>query len=174
MREADPALFVRLLLQHQNEVLRYILPLVGNLDDAQDVLQQTALALWQKFGQYDPERPFLPWARRFAHNEVLMHHRRQRRYTFLTQDLIDTLIERQEEQELEAQQRRSALHACIEKLTESDRLLLDERYAAPGTTVQHLASASGQTANVLYKALTRIRRQLIDCVSRTLALVHTA
>jgi len=170
MAEADPTLFVRLLLQHQNAVLRYIVPLVGNLDDAQDVLQQTALALWQKFDQYDPARPFLTWARRFAHNEVLMHHRRRRRYTFLTDELIQTLAERQAEQESAAQQRRGALQACLEKLPEADRLLLDERYAASGMTVQRLAAATGQTANVLYKALTRIRRRLLDCVSRTLAL----
>ena len=93
MAEADPALFVRLLLQHQDAILRYVLPLVGDLNDAQDVLQDTATALWQKFGQYDPAQPFLPWARRFAHNEVLMFHRRRRRYTFLTEELIDSLVE---------------------------------------------------------------------------------
>src|SRR5262249_34727404 len=36
MAETDPSLFVRLLLQHQNDLLRHILPLVGCLDDAQD------------------------------------------------------------------------------------------------------------------------------------------
>src|SRR5262249_45038971 len=75
MSGTDPSLFVRLLLQHQNGLLRYVLPLVGNLDDAEDVVQQTAL--WQKFDQYDPSRPFLPWAKRFAHHEVLMYHRKQ-------------------------------------------------------------------------------------------------
>ena len=62
MPAEGPSAFVRLLLEHQGALLRYILPLVGNLDDAQDVLQQTALALWQKFGQYDPSLPFLPFA----------------------------------------------------------------------------------------------------------------
>lgn len=171
MADADPGLFVRLLLQHQGAMLRYILPLVGNLADAQDVLQDTAVALWQKFGQYDPERPFLPWARQFAHHEVLMHHRRQRRYTFLTEELIETLAERQVEQEAEAQQRRGALQACLDALPEADRALIDERYADTGMTVQRLATETGQTPNVLYKALARIRRQLLLCLDRKLALV---
>ena len=59
MVETDPSLFVRLLLQHQNDLLGYILPLVGCLDDAQDVLQETATALWQKFDRYDPGRPLI-------------------------------------------------------------------------------------------------------------------
>lgn len=170
MVRTDPSLFVRLLLQHQQALLRYILPLVGNLEDAQDVLQQAALALWQKFEQYDPERPFLAWAKRFAHNEVLMHHRRRRRYTFLTQELIDTLVAEQDERDQNSQQRRLALQACVEQLPTTDRLLLDERYTDPGKTIQQLASETGQKANILYKALARIRRQLLHCISQRIAL----
>ncbi len=170
MAETTPSLFVRLLLQHQNDLLRYILPLVGCLEDAQDVLQETAIAVWRKFDQYDPQQPFLPWAKRFAHNEVLMYHRKRRRYTFLTPELIEMLIERQSEHEPRMQQRRQALQSCLEKLPHADRLLLDQRYAAPGTTIRQLAAETGETANVLYKVLARIRRQLLDCINRTLAL----
>jgi RNA polymerase sigma-70 factor, ECF subfamily len=172
MAGADPSLFVRLLLQHQSALLRYILPLVGNLDDAQDVLQQTALALWQKFDQYDPGRPFLPLARQFAHNEVLMHHRRRRKYTFLTTELIETLAGRPEEQESGRQQRCLALQTCVEMLPEADRRLLDERYSESGKTIQQLAGETGQKANVLYKALARIRRQLLDCVAQKVGLAE--
>ena len=167
MAATDPALFVRLLLQHQGDLLRHILPLVGCLDDAQDVLQETATALWRKFDQYDPNCPFLPWAKRFAHHEILMHHRRRRRYTFLTEELIESLIERQDEQERYPQQLQEALRECIQKLPHDDRRLLDHRYAETGVTIQQLAAKTGQTPNVLYKALARIRRQLLLCVGRT-------
>ncbi len=172
MAGADPSLFVCLLVRHQNALLRYLLPLVGTLDDAEDVLQQTALALWQKFDQYDPDRPFLPFAKRFAYNEVLMHHRKMRRYRFLNQELIETLVAHQEEQELSVQERHLALQSCIAMLPETDRLLLDERYSESGKTIQQLASETGQKANVLYKTLARIRRQLLDCVSQKLRLAQ--
>jgi RNA polymerase sigma-70 factor (ECF subfamily) len=172
MAETDPSLFVRLLLQHQSELLRFILPLVGCLDDAQDVLQETATALWRKFAQYDPQQPFASWAKQFARNEVLMHHRKRRRYTFLTPELIATLVERRQEYEPSAGRRRQALRDCIDKLSAEDRYLLDQRYGDPGTTIQQLAAETGETANVLYKALARIRRQLLDCVSRTLRLAE--
>jgi hypothetical protein len=80
-----------------------------------------------------------------------------------------TLVQRQAEHERQAEQRRQALRSCLEKLPEADRLLLDQRYAAPGTTIRQLAAETGDTANVLYKALARIRRQLLDCVDRVLA-----
>jgi RNA polymerase sigma-70 factor (ECF subfamily) len=174
MAEMDPSLFVRLLLQNQDNLLRYILPLVGSMEDAQDVLQETAADLWRKFDQYDPEQAFLPWAKKFARNEVLMHHRKRRRYTFLTDELIETLVDRQSDFEREAQRRRRALRDCIAKLPESDRLLLDQRYAAPGVTVRQLAADTGATANTLYKALARIRRQLFECIDRSLALADPA
>jgi RNA polymerase sigma-70 factor, ECF subfamily len=169
MADTDPAHFVRLLLQHQNALLRYILPLVGHLADAQDVLQETAVALWEKFADFDPDRPFLPWARQFARNEVLMHHRRRRRYTFLSEELIDTLAAHQADQEAAAEQRLGALAACLDALPEADRALLEERYGDSGATIQRLAGATGQTPNVLYKALARIRRRLLNCIAGRLA-----
>lgn len=166
--ESDPSLFVRLLLQHQNDLLRYVLPLVGCLDDAQDVLQEVATALWRKFDQFDTQQPFLPWAKRFAHHEVLMHHRRRRKYTFLTEELIEALVERSEECHLQVERRRTALQSCLEKLGEDDRRLLDQRYGEPRTTIQQLAAETRTSANVIYKSLARIRRQLADCVNRAL------
>ena len=63
--------FLRLFLQVERELLRYVMALVPNVSDARDVVQETAIALWQKFDQYDPERPFVAWASRFAMNEAV-------------------------------------------------------------------------------------------------------
>lgn len=160
---------MRLLLQHQNDLLRYVLPLVGCMSDAQDVVQETATALWKKFDEYDPAQPFLPWAKQFARNEVLMHHRRKRRYTFLTEELIDALTTAQSQRDELSQQRQMALQQCLAKLPAKDRELIECRYAGDSTTIQALAEQLGQTANVLYKSLGRIRRQLFDCIHRKLA-----
>jgi RNA polymerase sigma-70 factor (ECF subfamily) len=164
----DTPEFVELLIRHQNDLLRYVAPLVGNLADAQDVLQETAKALWKKFDDYDVSRPFLPWARTFARNEVLLHHRRRRRYTFLTEELVEQLAEGPADVDEIAERRRHALAGCMQKLSADDRLLLDRRYGHP-ETLDRLASDIGRTANVLYKSLGRIRRVLHECIERTLA-----
>lgn len=165
----DPALFVRLMVRHQNDLLRYVLPLVACLDDAQDVVQESATALWKKFDEYNPDQPFLPWAKRFARYEVLMHHRRRRRYSFLTEELIETLAEPDRSHEEDAERRQRVLAGCLEKLPAADRTLLDRRYSDPDATVGQLADEVGRPANVLYKALGRIRRQLLECMTRALA-----
>ncbi len=61
---------VLLLTQHQDALFRYIYSLVTREADARDILQETSVALFRKWDQYDTARPFLPWAYRFAYFQV--------------------------------------------------------------------------------------------------------
>src|SRR6059058_2486386 len=62
--------FLSLFLRSEREIFRYVAALVPNAADAEDIVQQTALALWEKFDAYDPSQPFTPWACRFALNKA--------------------------------------------------------------------------------------------------------
>ena len=54
---ANPAENLILLLsQHQEQLFRYIFSLVPVEADARDILQETSLSLFRKFGQYDASR----------------------------------------------------------------------------------------------------------------------
>ena len=64
--------FMMQFARHEHDLFRYVLTLLPNWNDAQDVMQETAAALWQKFDQYDPGRPFLPWACQFAYSSEAM------------------------------------------------------------------------------------------------------
>src|SRR5215218_100140 len=70
----DPAKnkpFLRLFLQNQRRLYAYILTLLPNRADADDVLQETSLVMWDKFDPADPPTDFLAWARRVAYHKVL-------------------------------------------------------------------------------------------------------
>ncbi len=62
--------FVRLLMANERRLLAYILTLLPHVADAQDVLQETSIVLWRKFGEYRPGSDFTAWAYRVAHNMV--------------------------------------------------------------------------------------------------------
>ena len=72
-------LLVRLLTGHQEELFRYIFGLLPHEEDAKDVLQETSVSLYRKSAEYDPDKPFLAWAYRFAYLEVLKQRERNRR-----------------------------------------------------------------------------------------------
>ncbi|QDT44642.1 RNA polymerase sigma factor [Gimesia alba] len=65
---ADQQEFLRVFLANEREIQRYVAALIPARADAQEIVQQTAILLWEKFDKYDRSRPFAPWACRFALN----------------------------------------------------------------------------------------------------------
>src|SRR5437588_3728513 len=90
--------FLSLFLRSEREVFRYVAALVPNVTDAEDIVQQTAIALWEKFDAYDPAQPFTPWACRFALNKARQWmERRQRWQALLEGGLAEELAHRRDE-----------------------------------------------------------------------------
>lgn len=150
------------------DLLRYVLTLLPDRHQAEDIVQEVARLLWQKRGQYDPSRPFVVWARGFAHFEVLKVLRRQSvRGKYFSETLVEQLAEERAAHEEQLSAQRDALAACLQKLDEPSRDLLDLRYGR-ASTIQELAHEQGKSPNALYLSLHRIRISLVDCVNRTL------
>ncbi len=150
------------------ELLRYVLTLLPNRHQAEDVVQETARLLWQKFGEYDSARPFWPWARRFAYLEVLKVRKREAVHAkYFSDALVEQLAVDRDAQEFGLTTQREALAACLEKLDEPARELLMNRYGGE-LALHELAEQQGKSANSLYLAMHRIRQKLIECVNRTL------
>lgn len=171
--QADAALdaharFMRLFLGSEKEIFRYVAVLVPRIADAQDVVQQTAVALWRKFDQYDPAQPFTPWACRFALLEARQFLRRDQRWGALLDDsLVDALVERRAELGEEMERRFSHLANCLHKLAPEQRHTV-ERYYYVRQPVEELAAQAGRSVEAIYKSLQRIRQVLFDCVTRAL------
>ena len=127
----DAKEFIRLLAAHSQGIYRYIYTLLPDPDQAQDVYQESVMTLWEKFGEYRADEPFLPWAYRFAHFKVLAHRKKNRRQpALLADDVLNILAEEQvqEDEQFEAQLR--LLPGCLDKLTPNERRLVEVRYDA--------------------------------------------
>ena len=119
-RDAD---FAERLRAHQVQVFGYIYSLVRNFDDADDLFQQTSLAMWNKFDQFDTSRSFVAWACGVARFEVsnFLRARGRQRLSF-SDDLSLLLIDAQESLERDrAEDRREALAGCLKKLKQGDQ-----------------------------------------------------
>jgi RNA polymerase sigma-70 factor (ECF subfamily) len=165
-----PERFGRLFVEAQREILRYILALVRDIDDAHEILQETAVDLWRKFDRYDPAYPFAPWGCRFALRRVLKHREQQaRRLKCLSSESLTRIAAEGAEQDGIAEERRLALEACLQQLREADRLVFEHRYSRQMPVAQ-IAGITGRNPAALYKALERIRRRLFESVNRRLEL----
>jgi len=166
-RAAAQQRFLSLFLRSEREVFRYVAALVPNVADAEDIVQQTAVALWEKFDSYDPSQPFTPWACRFALNKARQWIERHQRWRALLENgLAEELTRRREELRPDLEAKLGRLEGCLGRLPEDQRSLV-EGYYYRRTGISELAQESGRTEAATYKALQRIRQALQACIERT-------
>jgi len=161
--------FVHLWTQYHRDVERYVYSMVPRSADAAEVVQVVSVKLWEKWEIYDKERPFLPWAMRFAYLEILKWRQRLARERLVFSDeLLQQLQSTHEELDPVMEVRRKILGQCLEKLNEEDRELIRLRYVGRHGAIKEEAERTGKKMHVLYYALERIRLALLNCIELNL------
>ncbi len=167
--KAVSATFIQELTQAQLALRVFVVTLVGDANDAADVLQETNLDLWKKADSYDASRPFLPWAKSIAWYQVLKYrtYRKRERLVFsdaVLNDMAETLRSCPEETDgmLEA------LEACVKKLTENQRAYLFSKYAEH-KTAEEMAVSFRCSPTAVASLLYRLRNMLHACVEKALS-----
>jgi RNA polymerase sigma-70 factor (ECF subfamily) len=165
-----PAEFMAQITRSQRQLHAFILSMVWNPADADDVLQETNLVLWEKMTEFDASRAFLPWAMRFAQLQTLAwlkRHRRQQLRVVFDDDLAQLLADEAAQEETVFEDRRQALATCLQKLPAEQCELIGRRYEPDGS-VNAIAESLGSTPKAISERLRRIRHALLQCIQRTL------
>lgn len=167
----DGQRFVEILGAHERELFGYIFSLTANWDDSQEVMQRLRIRIWEQFDRYDQARPFGAWARAIAYYLVLAFRKeRSRQREYFTEQVIQLLDEAYAKSSGALNQSREALVECLAKLPSEKQKLVTDYYSPGG--VSALAHSLGMTANSLRQSVHRIRRQLYQCVQRSLRTSH--
>lgn len=167
MRSEDQ--FSELLMQNQERLFAYVFSWLRDNADTQDVLQQTATVLWEKFDTFDLETDFFRWAVVVAKYQTLnfLRYRRKHRAHF-SHEFMDGLAAEEllADNDLE-ESRQAALKSCLQKLSDSDRNLLRSRYNS-GMRLKQLADLFGRSSSSISNSLRRIRSALLNCIEKTI------
>lgn len=156
---------ILLLTQHQEALFRYIFSLVPCEADARDILQETSVALFRKFDQYDATRPFLPWAYRFAYLQVQKHREKSARSPLLfSEDVMDLLANERTHIEPQLDERLRLLDGCLGKLTPQDKELVTSRYALR-QSAEDMMQRFDMSRRTLFRNLEMLRQRLHECVT---------
>ena len=152
----------------QSALYAYICSLLGTSAGAADVLQETNLVLWEKAAEYDAERPFQPWAYKFAYFQVLAYRKRRSRDRLVfSEDVVEQISQAFLGREGSLDEELDALGRCLEKIPAAGRALLEARYAK-GQSVNDIAAARNKGANAVAAELYRLRKLLLECIGRQL------
>ncbi len=163
--------FVRLLTEHQSPLRAYILSLMPNYTDTQDVLQDVNVVLWENRGSFELGTNFKAWAYQVVRYRVINERKKLRRNSWLVfDDDVANMLAGEGDQYTSdrMESRRQALRHCLEKLRPQDRALLRARYTSE-TNLERFATESGSRPGTLRVALYRLRAALRRCIDRRLA-----
>jgi RNA polymerase sigma-70 factor (ECF subfamily) len=158
--------FVRLWTLHGKSIYAYLMTLASNPADADEIYQETGMALWKDFHHFTPGTSFQAWAQKIALNRVRNFRRLRRHKTVLcSPELLDVIDRRITKQAETLNSQRNVFADCFEKLPQRHKDLLERRYR-PGATPSSVAKQMGRNVNAVYQALSRVHNALFDCVRK--------
>lgn len=156
-------------MKHQPRVYAYVRSMVFIATDADDILQDVAMAAWKGFESYDADRPFDLWLFGIARHRVHTYFRAKKNdrlcFSGQTLDLIDQDAVDPARRVEGTQQ---ALESCIGKLPDRDHDLIRKRYVK-GATNRSVAKELGWTDSKISRQLSRVYAALMLCIRRRLA-----
>ncbi|QDU89648.1 RNA polymerase sigma factor [Pirellulimonas nuda] len=158
--------FVSLLAGCERRLAAFVLSVVPNFADADELLQETKLRLWQQFDNYDPSKSFDTWARSIAYYQVLSYRKKlgREKLVFST-ELLAALELSYSNCEKELDLYSQSLESCLKRLSKKSQALLARVYGGP-TRMDEVARSCGMTLAAAQKALYRSRAALHECIVR--------
>jgi len=161
--------FTRLFVGTQAAFHGYLFSLVHDHHAADDLVQDLAARLWDKFNGYDRARPFVSWGLGFARLLAFEWRRRQARLPVPLDDAtLNALAEVAANRAEDHDNRRAPLRGCLRHLPDHQRRALHSRYY-DDQSVAEIARLWRRTEMAVYKVLKRAHEILLDCMRKTMA-----
>jgi len=159
----------RLWIQSQPVISAYLTANVIDAHHAEDLVQEVAQVVAEKFDEYDRLRSFTSWALGIARNRLLKYYRtKSRDRLVLSEVALTQLGSALERVEHEAEDRRIALRKCLERIEGRRRRVLEMRYGE-NFKVGEIAHQLGMSSDGVSVMLHRIRSVLHGCIQKQLA-----
>jgi RNA polymerase sigma-70 factor (ECF subfamily) len=158
-----------LWVQSQSVISAYITANVVDAHHAEDLVQEVAQVVAEKFSEFDRTRSFTSWAMGIARNRLLKYYRSHARDRIvLSETALNRLGEGLERIEHEAEDRREALRVCLERIQGRRRQVLEMRYGE-SAAIPEIAGRFDMSATAVSVMLHRIRSVLHNCIGLQMA-----
>ena len=175
LQAGDRAEFARLVDVYSTPIYRLALKMLGNTQDAEDVLQATFLKAFQHLPGFEGRSSLSTWLYRIAANEALMQLRRKRPAFSLDEEPVDSDGEPQQpveladwgalpESELLSGEAKKHLDRAIQSLPEKLRVVFLLR-DIEGLSIKETSEALNLTETAVKTRLLRARLHLREQLS---------
>lgn len=166
----DHAQLVQALVADRARLLAYILSILSDEHVAEDVYQEVCTLALEKRDEIQDVDHLGAWLRLTARHRSLKAIERLKRSPRVLDDRMLDLLEPHWDAlaTIESSRMVDALRGCMKQLTPHARQLVNLRYGQ-GIASSHIARQLARPLNTIYVAMTRIHKQLGDCIRKRLA-----
>jgi RNA polymerase sigma-70 factor, ECF subfamily len=170
----DSKTFVSLLVPNQRRIQAFILTLVPNLNDAEDIYQETLSIMWNKFNTFQMGTDFVAWAITIAKYRILKFRRDFQKSKMQFNSQVHEILETAASTKTNSLgDHLEVLQKCLRQLSEKETAMLQLRYE-DDMSFQKMSLRIGKTSPSIHRILVLIHSKLALCVRRTLRLEETA
>lgn len=173
-RDQQTREFMSLLVPNQRSILAFILSLVPNKVDAEDILQEALTEMWKKFYQFEIGTDFTAWGVTIAKYKVFEFRRKTRGSKLQFNDKLVHILEVESDQkQKDISVHIDLLEKCTQKLESKEINFLKLRYEND-LTLKKIAGRTGMSLQSVHRAISRIHAKLVRCIRLTLRQEETA
>lgn len=148
----------------QPRLYGFILKRLADRDQTLEVLQRTNLVICRKADEFHHGSSFTAWAFTIAKFQIMAWRKSAGSSRLVFTDEVHELLDRNAEADAAAvDERIPLLTECLSRLRSDDHELIRRRYR-DGESLEPIARSQAKTVDAIGMRLTRIRKQLADCV----------
>lgn len=158
--------FVRLLTIHHPSIYAYIVSLVANFNDADDIMQETTSNMWEQFERFEPGTNFVAWGNKIAYYKVLELRRKKQRdkkNIVFSEETFKKFAENVSKHGKDHTELVQKLRDCISKLQPGDINLIKLRYLK-SHSAQEISRRLHKSIRSIYYSISRIQGLLLKCM----------
>ncbi len=140
--------------------------IIGESAEAEDVMQESFLAAFQKIGEYKGESTFGAWLKRIVVNRALDQLRKKKEMLPLDEENMEKVADKQEEDYMEVLAYKvKQIRNGIERLPDDDRIIIS-LFLIEGYDHEEIAGILDITNNASRTRYSRARHRLRDLLSK--------
>ncbi|KGN75007.1 hypothetical protein HQ47_03610 [Porphyromonas macacae] len=157
--EGDTEAFGLLVARYNNRLLNWLLPLVDDRLDAEDMVQEVMVKAYLQIKSFHGNSSFSTWLYRIAYNNAISRYRKNKA-KFAEIPLDDSLINiKEEEDTTPSTQSPEALRWALKKLDPREQTLL-MLYYSENKSISEISRITGQSTSNVKIRLYRLRGKL--------------
>ena len=169
VREGKPDLYAEIIERYQGKLFAYLYRMIGNRDEAEDLLQDVFIKAYKNLNSFDVDRKFSSWIYRIAHNEAVNYIKRKSLKRFISWEDISSTRDKLESSSSEEgaddawarKEIRQEVSEALKKLPAKYKEVLLLRFFSD-KSYEEISEILGRPVNTVGTLINRAKKKLAE------------